>query len=351
MEEVNRKLASIRQIADIQPIEGADAIELVIVDGWQCVVKKGEFQKGDLCVYFEIDSFLSTRPEFEFLRKSSYKKMGDKEGFRLKTIRLRGQISQGLVLQPDEILSRGMTYYDGMDLTEELGVIKYEPPIPACLAGKVKGNFPSFIRKTDLERVQNIWDKVKDDDQSYEVTVKLDGTSCTFYLKDGVFGVCSRNFELKEEENNTYWRMARKYDIENILRKLGRNLAFQGEIIGEGIQGNPEGIHGQEFYLFDIWDIDNHCYFKPAKRYDLLSVHKDGEISYFIPNYPLYSCPFIKDFPVYLKQFDGDIKKFLAFADGPSLHAKTREGIVFKAVNSDMRFKVISNEYLLKEKS
>lgn len=137
MEEVKRKLASIRRISEIKPIEGADDIELAIVDGWQCIVKKGEFKPGELCVYFEIDSFLPIRPEYEFLRKSSYKKMGDKEGFRLRTIRLKGQISQGLVLKVEDIGDMCPDQDSFMledDLTEELGIIKYEPPIPACLA-------------------------------------------------------------------------------------------------------------------------------------------------------------------------------------------------------------------------
>lgn len=147
MEEVKRKLASIRRISEIKPIEGADDIELAIVDGWQCIVKKDKFKFGDLCVYFEIDSFLPIRPEYEFLRKSSYKKMGDKEGFRLRTIKLKGQISQGLVLRISDIFGgsidsdRNSPYKDiplefipGLDLTDILYVEKYEPPIPACLA-------------------------------------------------------------------------------------------------------------------------------------------------------------------------------------------------------------------------
>lgn len=355
MEEIKRKLASIRHISDIKPIEGADNIELAIVDGWQCIVKKGEFKPNDICVYFEIDSFLPIRPEYEFLRKSSYKKMGDKEGFRLRTIKLRGQISQGLVLRLRDIIhySSLMEFDEGDDLTEEFGIVKYEPPIPACLAGKVKGNFPSFIRKTDLERVQNIWNKVKDDDQIYEVTIKLDGTSCTFYLNKGEFGVCSRNMDLKEDENNVYWKMAKKYDVENILRKLGRNIALQGEIIGEGIQGNPEGIKGQEFYLFDIWDIDNHCYLNYMDRYDIYFeyLHKVKRFLNFEYKELMPRCPNPKEgFEFSLNQFVGNIDKLLKFADGPSLHAMMREGIVFKALESDMRFKVISNEYLLKEK-
>jgi len=357
MEEVKRKLASIRRISEIKPIEGADNIELAIVDGWQCVTKKGEFQPGDLCVYFEIDSFLPIRPEFEFLRKSSYKKMGDKEGFRLKTIKLKGQISQGLVLgitypqifENDRIIP---TLLEGYDLTEKLGVIKYEQPIPASLAGQVKGDFPSFIRKTDLERVQNIWNDIKDDDEHYEVSLKLDGTSCTFYLNDGVFGVCSRNLDLQETEGNIYWKMARKYDIENVLRGLDRNLAFQGEIIGHGIQTNHEGLHNQEFYLFDIWDIDNQCYLPPFVRRDLLKRLKSMGVSLACIPCPIISplgqCPTVELTNISLKMFNGNIQEILDLANGRSLHAKTREGIVFK--NSSRRFKVISNEYLLKEK-
>lgn len=96
---MERKLASIRRISDIQPIEGADMIELAIVDGWKVVVAKNVGHKvGDMVVYCEIDSFLPIREEFEFLRKSSFKKMGDQEGFRLRTSKLRGQISNGLIL-------------------------------------------------------------------------------------------------------------------------------------------------------------------------------------------------------------------------------------------------------------
>ena len=174
---MERKLASVQRIASIRPIEGADAIEVARINNWDVVVKKNEFKEGELCVYFEIDSFLPIREEFEFLRKSSFKKMGDQEGFRLKTIRLRGQVSQGLVvpitiLNGDYIIGisqqphgdqlqlgpydDALVIEEGADVTELLGVEKYEPPIPAELSGKVKGYFPSFIHKTDEERVQNL---------------------------------------------------------------------------------------------------------------------------------------------------------------------------------------------------
>ena len=191
-------------------------MRLAIVDGWKVVVAKNVGHKvGDLVVYCEIDSFLPIKEEFEFLRKSSYKKMGDQEGFRLKTIKLRGQVSQGLilplnVLKTTEIIQTKITKQvwgnqielfaeDGTpmvdigdDVTEVLGIVKYEPPIPAELAGKVKGLFPSFLRKTDEERVQNLaleYETYKNSNHQFYVTEKLDGSSATFYFKDGVFGV------------------------------------------------------------------------------------------------------------------------------------------------------------------
>jgi RNA ligase (TIGR02306 family) len=154
---MERKLATVRKIKEIKPIEGADLIELAIVDGWQVVVAKNvEHKVGDKIVYCEIDSFLPIREEFEFLRKSSYKKMGDQEGFRLKTIKLKNTLSQGLILPysvlPVAQFATANDLPEGMDVSEMLGIIKYDPPIPAQLVGKVKGNFPSFLRKTDEER-------------------------------------------------------------------------------------------------------------------------------------------------------------------------------------------------------
>lgn len=356
MEEVKRKLASIRRITEIRPIEGADNIELAIVDGWQCVVKKDEFKPNGFCVYFEIDSFLPIIEEFEFLRKSSYKKMGDKEGFRLKTIKLRGQISQGLIVPMfafgwaiDSSLTLLDIYenkekYIGTDLTEALGIIKYDPPIPACLSGIMKGEFPSFIRKTDQERVQNIWDDIKDCEEKFEVTVKLDGTSCTYYLKDGVFGVCSRNLELVEDDNNTLWKIAKENEIEEILRARGKNLALQGEVIGEGIQNNHERLIGQQFYLFDIWDIDNQKYFTPRER------HKFCNDAFCVIR-KMHQVPILEGYfndGIKLDKFK-TIDDILAFANGESFNVSTREGVVLKSMTSGLSFKVISNEYLLKQ--
>lgn len=146
-----RKLASIQKVIKVEPIPDADAIEMIQVLGWELVSKKGEFLPGQLCVYCEIDSFLPIAPEFEFLRKSCYRKMADgTEGFRIKTVRLRSQLSQGIAF-PMSILPEG-NYQEGDDVTDILNIVKYEPPIPACLDGIKKGDFPSFIPKSDETR-------------------------------------------------------------------------------------------------------------------------------------------------------------------------------------------------------
>ncbi len=247
-----RKLASIQKIKEIEAIEGADAIEKAYVLGWQLVIRKGEFSVGDLCVYCEIDSIMPDKPEFEFVRA---------KGNRIKTIRLRGQISQGICF-PLSVLPEGTEMTEGLDVTDILGVTKFEPPIPANLAGTVKGMFPSFIPKTDETRVQ-VLEKVL---TAYAgtvcyVTEKLDGSSVTFYLKDGEFGVCSRNLDLAFSEDNSMWKFAIANKLEDKLKALNRNLALQGEIIGEGIQKNKYKLKGQSIYFFNIFDIDAYSYF------------------------------------------------------------------------------------------
>ena len=330
-----RKLASIRQIKNIAPIANADAIELATVDGWEVVIKKDQFKIGDKVVYFEIDSFLPIKPEFEFLRKSSYKKMGDEEGFRLRTIKLRGQISQGLLIPvPEQYKNEPI----GTDLTEALGVQKFEPPIPACLDGVIKGYMPSFIKKTDEERIQNLDDKFEIfKELNFHVSEKLEGTSFTVYLKDGVFGVCGRNLEYLEDDNNSYWKVAKQLDLENKLRSLGRNLAFQGEMIGEGIQKNSYKIKGQTVKFFNIYDIDAASYLEKNEFLDI------------IDQLALDHVPVIeKDLD--FSQFE-NIQNVLKYAEGHSKLYKTqREGVIFVANENGKRysFKVISNKYLAK---
>lgn len=246
-----RKLASIQTIKALEPIENADAIEKATVLGWQLVVKKGEFNVGDLCVYCEIDSLMPDKPEFEFLKP---------RGMRIKTVRLRGQISQGIAF-PLSILPPMEQVSEDMDVTEILGITKYEPPIPACLAGKVKGKFPSFIPRTDETRVQ-VLQKLLDKYQGElcYITEKLDGSSATYYVNEDIFGVCSRNLDLLEDESNSFWKVARQLNIEEKLRSLQMNIALQGELVGEGVQDNKLKLRGQTVYFFNAFDIDKFQY-------------------------------------------------------------------------------------------
>ena len=246
-----RKLASIQKIRKLEPIEGADAIEKATVLGWQLVAKKGEFSVGELAVYCEIDSLMPDRPEFEFLKT---------RGMRIKTVRLRGQVSQGICF-PLTILPEDFPVQEGADCTEVLGITKYEAPIPASLSGIAKGKFPSFIPKTDETRVQNLQkalDKYKGT-QCY-VTEKVDGSSTTYYYKEGEFGVCSRNLELLEDDQNTFWKVARTLNLEEKLKKKGKNLALQGELVGENVQSNKLKLRGQKVLFFSVFDIDKHTY-------------------------------------------------------------------------------------------
>ena len=335
-----RKLASIRKISDIQSIPGADMIELVIVDGWKVVVAKNvEHKVGDMVVYCEIDSFLPIKEEFEFLRKSSYKKMSDgTEGFRLRSIKLKGQISQGLILplKDLQLLNKDLLEV-GMDVTKELGIVKYEPPIPAELSGKVKGLFPSFLRKTDEERVQNLSNEYENLKQhKFYVTEKLDGSSATFYSKDGVFGVCSRNLELLETEGNTFWKVARELKLEEWLTSQDVNYSIQGELIGESIQGNPYKIKGQTVGFFNAFNIDTQEYLGLEEFEKLISSMG------------------LKSVPILDREFTlpDTIDELLTYADEKSVLNSNfdREGVVIRSLDRKISFKVISNKFLLSEK-
>jgi RNA ligase (TIGR02306 family) len=337
-----RKLATIECIRSVKPIPNADNLDVVQVRGWDVVTQRQEFQEGDLAVYFEIDSFLPIRPEFEFLRKSSFKVMGAEEGFRLRTVKLRGQISQGLVLPVKnipELADRDWTVGD--DVTELLGVQRYEPPIPVALAGQIKGAFPGLIRKTDQERIQNLWEDYHQafQDLEFEETVKLDGTSMTVYCHAGNVGVCSRNWELQQTAGNTLWQVATQLELLDRLPPLQRNLAVQGELMGPGIQGNKEKLAKVAWFVFDIWDLDRQQYLGAAERNDLVATLGLQQVPVVTPAIPVFSA-----FPT--------LEALLDHAAGPSLHAAQREGLVYKSLQAVegeiISFKVISNQWLLK---
>lgn len=363
MTDIQRKLASIREITEIRPIPDADAIECAIVGGgWPVVVKRGEFNPGDLAVYFEIDSFVPHELAPFLSKGKEPREYNGVRGERLKSVKLRGQISQGLLLKfsdvPQKVWAEDLPNGDlclfdeahwdkGQDVTLELGIQKWEAPVPACLAGQVRGNFPSFIPKTDQERCQNIVSEIFEahKGESYEVTLKLDGSSCTVYAKDGYIGVCSRNLDLKETEGNSFWQAARKQLLIEALERFQAvdmgNFALQMELIGEGIQSNQEKIKGRRLYLFDVYDIDKQAYLTPVERQRLLDSLLDAGAD-------LEHAPVLDPSLRVTDCFDS-VEALLAFADGPSLNPSAkREGLVFKSNESQFSFKAISNQWLLK---
>jgi RNA ligase (TIGR02306 family) len=337
-----RKMATIRRIDAINPIPNSDNIEVATVGGWKVVVKKGEYQVNDLAVYCEIDSFIPTTIA-SFLTKPGHtpKVYEGIKGERLRTVKLRGQISQGLLLTLPELLK--MKYDskalvgEGDDVTEYFGIVKWERPMNAQLAGMAKGNFPTQIPKTDQERVQNLGREIIEaatGNLHFEITEKLEGSSMTCYLIDGVFGVCSRNLDLKRDEANSFWKTAIDGDIEAKMRDCGEgDWAIQGELVGNGVQGNIYKMGGLNFYVYDVYNIQAGDYLRPAYRRAL------------IERMGLNHVPVI-DTGATLKTME----EIILQADGKSVlnPQQDREGIVFKQVDGGMTFKAISNRYLYK---
>ena len=336
-----RKMASIRVIDKIEPIEGADAIETAVIGGWKVVVKKGEFAVGDLAVYLEIDSWVPTELAPFLSKGKESREFEGVKGERLRTVKLRGQLSQGLLLSRYAALDKVGEIEEGMDVSEVLNIQKWERPMNAQLAGMARGNFPSLIPKTDQERAQNLVKEIvaaNEAGMQFEVTEKLEGSSMTCYLIDGVFGVCSRNLDLKETADNTFWQVARELDIEAKMRETGPDAQFaiQGELIGPGIQGNIYKLSKPEFHVFDVYNIQAGDYLKPDFRRALVQRMGLTHVPVIHPE----------------SQLIWGVEGMLKFADGKSIlnSQQDREGIVFKQVDGGMTFKAISNKYLLGEK-
>ena len=353
-----RKLATIRRIAEIKPIENADAIEHVRVDGWWVVGKKGEFQVDDLAVYIEIDAWCPHELAPFLSKGKEPREYNGVKGERLKTVKLRGAVSQGLLLPIPAELNDPTQFTEGSDVTELLGVQKWEPPIPAQLRGKIAGNFPSWLRKTDEDRIQNCFKDVSPRlNESWVIEEKVDGSSmtvgyrkCDFILdKDGQpipeeFVVCSRNLSLKlEDEGNTFVRIAKESSIQDAMKSYGRNLGISGELIGEGIQGNKYDIKGHRWLVFNVFDVDTGKYVSAKERQ--LIIRDLVTLGATIEQVPVITA-------VGTTQLDGlSVDDFLEMAEGKSvLNPKTeREGLVFKnQTDPDISFKAISNRWLLK---
>ena len=344
-----RNLVTIQKIKEINPIKDADRIEVATILGWKCVVKKDEFKVGDFCIYFEIDSFLPEIPMFEFLRSSSFKKTDwQGNGFRIRTQKLRGQISQGLLLPlsalneiKNTFTDRKISIEEGEDVTDIFGVAKYDPPEFDTGVGTVKAPLQYGIYKTDETRIQSCPDILKEFyGKPYYITSKMDGTSVTMYLKDGKFGITGHQKEFILDENCLYYKWAIKNNIEEKLRSLNKNLAFQGEFCGPGIQNNRCGLKDYDWFVFNIQDLNTH---------NFLSFNEFKKI-----------CDELKIITVPIDEigesFNYSEDELLEKADGSYFTGKRREGIVVRpqieehsnVLNGRLSFKVLNNKYLLK---
>ena len=334
-----RTLVSIKTITSIEVIPNADQIHTACVGGWKVVIRKDEgFQVGDDALFFEIDSMIPADDErFDFLSRGQ-----KREHHRIKTMKLRGVLSQGLLMPLSKLTNEErMRIFDGEEATEVLRVIKYEPVIP--MGGKQKGTFPThLVPKTDQERIQNMVSALEGrNSHEFEITEKLDGTSCTFFSRivEGPAlgsqlqtGVCSRNWEMQILDENIYAKQFNKLGIHDKLRQLGgRQLAIQGEIIGPSIQSNKYKLDEQTFFVFDIYDIDAKCYLGSVDRHELAE------------QLGLKHVPLVRESMVFT------LDTVLDAADGRSLLYDTpREGLVFKGYDGKTNFKAISNKWLLK---
>ncbi len=370
-----RKLASIRVINGLRPIANADRIELASIDGWQCIVKKGEYKVGDLCVYFEIDSLLPTQDRYAFLThcKRDY---GIGIRYRIKTMKMRGVVSQGLAL-PLSIFPELLSAAPGDDVTELLDIHKHGEYGATAVntESKTNGRFPSFIPKTEQERIQNLphyYEEYKDSE--WEETLKLDGSSMTvfkvtkptpwyarivgllgFTVSTERLGVCSRNLEIKPKDNYTttfdnggvqseysqgsFWCSVTKHEI---AKYLPVGFALQGELVGPRIQGNHEKVQENHFLVFDVFDIQKGHYLLPEERHVFMDTYIRA--SGIIP------APVVSS---HVKVFTEcpTLELLQERVRGESINPDTiSEGRVYKHTTiRGLSFKCISNEYLLKD--
>ena len=343
-----RKLASIQKIWKTEPIDGADRIELAYILGWQCVVNKGQFKSSDLAVYFEIDSFLPIRPEFEFMRTSSYRKndiMG--EGFRLRTMKFRGQISQGLLLPLGNFPEIPENAELGMDVTEILGVRKWEIEEKATSGGTVIGSLPIDVPHTDETRVQAEPELLKDFvGLEYYISTKMDGSSHSISLDEDGFHVTGHNYEYKDDGQSAFYELVKREGIESKLRQYYENnglrlVTIQGELCAPGIQKNRLKLTRPEWYVFTI-RIN-------GKRVGLKKMQEICE------ELKLTTVP-VEEVGFDLPSKYPTVEALLERADGEYPRGGKKEGIVIRPmepvycerIGSELSMKVVSNKYLLK---
>lgn len=339
MMNTNRKMASIQQVEQIENIPNAENIQLATLRGWHAVIKKGQFKPGDHVIFCEPDSLLPPKPEFEFMKDKKY---------RIKTIRLRGVISQGICF-PLDILPEG-SYNIEDDVSEILGITKYEAPVPTQLRGRMRGPMSRLaVPKTDEMRVQNILGVLKrHKGEIFYISEKIDGTSMSCYLDPETgMHVCSRNVDLAPDfehkwNGDSYWRYATEHNMEEILKQLGGTIALQGELFGEGIQGSKYKIKGIHYRVFNFWDMINHKYIEREVMVDTVETFGLGK-DFLVPALGKITLNHAVD-------------DLLKMAEGKSVISDVlREGLVFRPEVEGfdfeigrLSFKAVSPEFLIK---
>ena len=344
-----RKLASIQRIRDIEPIDGADRIELAHVLGWQCVVNKGVFQVNDLAVYFEVDSFLPVRPEFEFLRSSSYKKSETiGEGFRLRTMNFRGKISQGLLLPISTFPLVPSDVEEGTDVTEVIGVRKWEIVERVSTGGTIIGSLPQDVPHTDEVRVQAEPELIHDfAGMEYYISTKMDGSSHSVSLDEDGFHVTGHNFAYKDDGSSSFYELVKSMELKGRIETLVseeqlHTLTIQGEFCGPGIQKNPLKLIKPAWYVFTVRE--------DGKRVGLAKMLEVCR-KLHLETVPIEETGY--DLPSKYPTVDALLKR----AEGNYPKGGKKEGIVIRPtepVYSDrictsLSMKVVNNKYLLKQ--
>jgi RNA ligase (TIGR02306 family) len=333
-----RKLASIQIINQINPHTNAEKLLLAMILGWQVVINKEENLKvGDKVIYFEIDSILPEGEEWsKFMEKCKY---------RVKTIKLRGELSQGLIIPLEKLFPKiDREFNEGDDLTNLLKLTKYDDEDIQILEGKSRvSNFPTEygVSKTDEVRIQSSPSLLKEFyGKPYIATLKYDGTSSTFIYDDSKteFIVCSRNQKLEESKEDLYWKTARKYNIEEILKK-NPDFILQGEIYGPKINGNKLNVKEVKLVIFNVFSKELN---KGLDYEELVSFCKVNSLEYA-------SLMTSGD------SFNESVSSLLEMVKGNYPNTNTpREGFVFRLKKNwdnsrRCSFKVINNDYLLKK--
>lgn len=343
----DRELVTVQTISALTPIPGADLIEAATVRGWTVVVRKGDFAVGDPVLYFEIDSLLPLNDagggdsRFAFLAPRGEKVVDGVRYHRLKTAKLRGVYSQGLVLPTADFtaeLAGGTAALAG-----QLGVVKYEPPLPTSGMGQAIGVFPTHLgRKTDSERAQNltdVWDAIRAAGP-WLASEKVDGTSFSgFHDPDGTLRVCGRNWEIADGDN-VYWNAARDHGILDALAGEPAGDGVQMEVYGEGIQANSLRVKGVRVAVFSYLRAG-----RPLPRRDWPA----WALALATPVYEELSVPATVAEAV--SQVDG-IKSLISpgrLAEGVVWHQV--DGVGLPELDGRATWKCISNRWLLKTDS